>query len=986
MTPERWQQVQTVFLGALKRDVAERASFLDQVCAGDAELREEVDSLLKVHSSSGDVLDKTVGAVAAKLLAPDQSETLAGQTIGPYRVERQIGRGGMGEVYLARDTRLNRPVAIKLLPASFINDPERVRRFQQEARAASALNHPNIVTIHEVGESDNLQFIVAEFVEGRTLREILRTGPKLEQSLDVLIQTAGALTAAHNARIIHRDIKPENIMVRYDGYVKVLDFGLAKLTQSVRDTGSGAGDETEANFSELSTRTGMVMGTVRYMSPEQARGDKVDHRTDIFSLGIVLYESITGRVPFLGETPSHTIVAILEHEPPPVADYMPDAPAELQTIINKALNKKREDRYPAVSEMLSDLQDIRTELHARARLARAVSASGSDATAQSSDARTTGDVRPSTQSDQVVQQRTSGAQYIVSEIRQHKVRAAVVAIIALLVLAGFGFGAYELLSGKLRGQSLTFDKIQFSKLTILGSVGVGVIAADGRLIAYRAVDEQGTGVWVRQVATGNAVKLVTLVNTELWFLNLSPDGSFLYYVTEDRSNRVGGVAHRVPTIGGTPERFMPSVIGPVFSPDGQQLVVFRALPSGGTELLTVNKDGGDERAVLRTEGNIYSVSTDGKNIAFVASSVDAQGRYWQALEVPIGGGQERVLVDKRRSMLGAPQYLSEGRGWLLTAQDEETGVNQIWHLESPNAELRRVTRDLIEYSWLTITADGRTALVTQADGRSSIWSIPLAAAEQEKQSSVTGNIETVACAPDGKIVYSVKTNAEQAIWEVNEEGSQSRPLISKSGRNRFPAVSPDNRYILISSNRTGRWQIWRTDRDGRNATQLTDGLHDAYPKCSMDNQWVLYSSLRGRAWEVWKVSIDGGPATRVAASVETCPVNSPDGKLIAYEEMDTIAKRVKIVTRPFDGGEATQVSDSHATNNFVWTGDGRGFVYISNLDGNFWMQPLSGAAPRRLTNIAGNKPTWFDLTHDGKEIICLRGYTSVDLVLISNLK
>ena len=232
MTPERWQQVKQLFDAALERSDSERVAFLDRACTGDAALRREVNTLLALHESSSDVLDDTVGAMAEKLLADEQSESLIGQTVGTYKVEREIGRGGMGEVYLARDTRLDRPVAIKLLPASFLNDADRVRRFQQEARAASSLNHPNIVTIHEVAETGGQRLLVSEYVEGKTLREVMKgEGLNLEQVLEIVIQTASALSAAHDAGIAHRDVKPENIMLRPDGYVKVLDFGLAKLTE-----------------------------------------------------------------------------------------------------------------------------------------------------------------------------------------------------------------------------------------------------------------------------------------------------------------------------------------------------------------------------------------------------------------------------------------------------------------------------------------------------------------------------------------------------------------------------------------------------------------------------------------------------------------------------------------------------------------------------------------------------------------------------------
>ena len=432
--------MQDIFLAALDRGAKERAAFLDRACADDRDLRREVESLLAAHETSDPLLDRTVGVVAAQVLAQEQCEAIVGQAIGAYRVERQIGRGGMGEVYLARDTRLDRPVAIKLLPASFNNDTDRVRRFQQEARAASLLNHPNIVTIHEIGEAAGRRFIVTEFVEGKTLRLLLRAGAVTpDRALDIVTQVASALNAAHQAGIIHRDIKPENVMARADGYVKVLDFGLAKLT------GPAPGPHDES-ASELSTESGTVMGTVKYMSPEQARGQKVDQRTDIFSLGVVFYELLTGRAPFEGETPSHTIVAILEREPPPLTDYLPDAPAPLRRIIEQALHKAREARYQTVGEMLGDLGELRQELQLQARQERAAASGTSSARGRYA----TAAVRPThpetiatvRQSAPLIQTQTASLAPLVLGIKRHRLVAALalipVAVAAVVLINYYG--------------------------------------------------------------------------------------------------------------------------------------------------------------------------------------------------------------------------------------------------------------------------------------------------------------------------------------------------------------------------------------------------------------------------------------------------------------------------------------------------------------------------------------------------------------------
>jgi len=371
MTPERWQQVKELFQAARECAPSQRVAWLEAACAGDAELRAEVESLLAANELPGSFMDRPAAEEAVTSLAPssaaDQAESLAGQTVGHYQLERQLGRGGMGVVYLARDARLGRPVALKLLLARFTQEPERVRRFQQEARAASSLNHPNIITIYELGRVAETHFIAAEFVEGQTLRALLAGGEmRLDAALDITLQAAGALQAAHEAGIVHRDIKPENIMVRPDGYVKLLDFGLAKLSERSYTT-----QVSDASFAAVETNPGIVMGTVSYMSPEQARGYEVDARTDIFSLGVVLYELIAGQRPFLGPTSHDVIAALLHHEPPPLAQFIPQLPVEMQQIIGRALAKEREARYQRLAAMLDDLSALKQRLEMEAQLKRA---------------------------------------------------------------------------------------------------------------------------------------------------------------------------------------------------------------------------------------------------------------------------------------------------------------------------------------------------------------------------------------------------------------------------------------------------------------------------------------------------------------------------------------------------------------------------------------------------------------------------------------
>jgi serine/threonine-protein kinase len=369
MTTEHWQQIESLFHAALERDAGERSVFLAQSCNGDGSIRNEVEQLLAAFENSGDFLGSTALATAAKKISADHSQSPNGQTFGHYRIDQFVGSGGMGEVFAATDTRMNRKVALKLLPDYFMNDRERIARFEQESKAVLALNHPNIVTVYEVGEENGAHFIANEFIEGETLRSRLKRAPlTVAEALDVAIQMGSALSAAHQSAIVHRDIKPENIMLRPDGYVKVLDFGIAKLSDAPGITGDFSerqqddGKPTGSSGASLSTPA----GTVRYMSPEQLRGMPIDARADIWSLGVVLYEMLAGQRPFDASSSKETIAAILDNEPAPLSKK--EIPAELNWITRKALRKDRDERYQTIKEMLSDLREVRQDLEVRARL------------------------------------------------------------------------------------------------------------------------------------------------------------------------------------------------------------------------------------------------------------------------------------------------------------------------------------------------------------------------------------------------------------------------------------------------------------------------------------------------------------------------------------------------------------------------------------------------------------------------------------------
>ncbi len=364
MTPERWKKLDALFHEALELQGEARAAHLAKVCGGDEQLRAEAERLVAAHERESSFIDSPILAEAAALKGAGD-ESPVGRSIRHYKILSLLGRGGMGEVFLAQDARLERKVALKVLPAAFTQHPERVRRFEREAKAASALNHPNILTIHEIGEVDGAHYIVSEFVEGETLRALIGRGRVgVSHAIAIAEQVTSALSVAHEAGIIHRDIKPENVMARPDGLVKVLDFGLAKLTE--RPAAAPEVDSQAETIARLSTEPGVVMGTLSYMSPEQARGLKMDHRTDIFSLGVMLYEMVAGRRPFEGATTSDVIAAILQNEPPPLTAYRPNTPRELERIVSKTLRKEREERHQTAKDLLLDLKSFQQESNSAA--------------------------------------------------------------------------------------------------------------------------------------------------------------------------------------------------------------------------------------------------------------------------------------------------------------------------------------------------------------------------------------------------------------------------------------------------------------------------------------------------------------------------------------------------------------------------------------------------------------------------------------------
>ena len=998
MNPEHWQQVKDLFHAALEREPSGRSVFLDQACSGDQKLRSEVESLIDSFEKTGDFIDVPAYELAADLLTEQKSAMNPGQLVASYRLISLLGRGGMGEVYLAEDVRLGRKVALKFLPASYSNDSERLRRFEREARAASALNHPNILTVHEVGQFDGRQFIATEFVEGETLRQRQLTRPlKLDEVLELAVQVTAALAAAHQAGIVHRDIKPENIMLRNDGYAKVVDFGLAKLTETARVIS----DTSAPTMLQTDTGTGVVMGTTAYMSPEQARGLQLDARTDIWSLGVVLYELLSGTMPFKGDTPSDLIVSILERDPSPILSTRL-VPSELDWIVRKALRKDREERYQTARELLGDLRNVKKQLEFNAQLERSAVPDSVSAAPATNAAETQFLPGRALSTDEPRPAPTGGVttEHLSQALPARGKSVRMLALIGILLV----LGVTAILSYKwLTSRPASFSTMRITRLTNSGKAIDAALSPDGKYLVYTLSDAGKQSLWIRQVSSANDKEIVPAAPVGFFGATFSPDGNDLYYAI--KSNLDAGTLYRIPAFGGTPVKILERIDGPVsFSPDAKQFVLVRAnYPNlGESAVLISNIDGTAERilAVRKAPESFAPIfftgpawSPDGK---LIAATVSKAGVGSQILTISISDGVETSLTNEPWNFAGRVAWLPDMTGLLVIAGDSP-GAAQIWQLLYPSGEKRPVTNDLSVYRSLSLASDGQRFSTIQSSGLVNIFIAPDGDAQKANQLP-TGNVgfftstgNSVSWSPDGRIVFVSNESGMLDVWIMNADGTNRRQLTANARYNTNPAVSPDGKLIVFSSNRTGKRQIWRMDIDGANPRRLTDGVTDAAPAISADGQWVFYSSLFAGKPTLWKVNINGGESAQVTDRVAVAPSISPDGKLIAYlypEAPDPLVppNRIGVMTLTGELVKTFSFQPSGTITPYVhWSHDGQSLIYnvsINNVT-NLWSQPFAGGPPKQITFFRDSLMTGFSFTADGKTLACTRGLLLRDAVLIS---
>jgi serine/threonine protein kinase len=775
----------------------------------------------------------------------------AGTKLGRYEIRSQIGAGGMGEVYRADDTQLGRTVAVKILPDDLARDQQRLHRFLQEARAASKLKSSNVAHIYEIGEVDGHYFIAMEYVEGQPLNKKIGGSPlEPAEILRIGTQIVRAVEEAHSKGITHRDIKPENIIVTHEAEVKVLDFGLAKLT-SLPPQASQLTPDSEL-LTEVKTNPGVVMGTVNYMSPEQAMGQDVDQRSDLFSVGVVLYEMATGRVPFAGSSLTDTIDRIVHKQPEAIARLNYGVPADLEVIIKKALRKNRDERYQTARELLVDLRDLQQELEFTSRMEHSIAPSRADTSPSASDHHTTqildrGQVSQVTSEAAAASTQVSSAEYLSREIKRHKKGVTFVLVLCLIAATGL---AYALYRGFRTNADLTLQPGRITRLTDNGKVGVATISPDGKYVAYTAADEAGqTSLWVKYVATGSNVQIVPSAGPDdlIGQSTFSPDGNYIYYMRGERGPPFA--LYQVPVLGGTSKKVLERATRISFSPDGKRFTFERRYVSEGEDaVLVANADGtGEQKLATRKHPDFFLPGTawspDGQTIACPMGGF-GNGYHRSIAVISVADGTQKRLTSYRWNDVERVAWLPSGSGLIVSAQARVGDQFQLWQVSFPEGEVRTITNDLSNYHQVSLTSDGSALVAVLADATSNIWLVPNGEWSNGRQltSSKTNGISSVAFLPDGGIIYQSRAGGNTDLWIMDADGRNAKQLTDDVYSERYGSATPDGRYVVFDSLRSGTTQLWKVNIDGSNAKPLT-ASHGFMPSISPDGKWVVYTTF-----------------------------------------------------------------------------------------------------------------------------------------------
>jgi len=790
----------------------------------------------------------------------------AGTRLGPYEIVSALGSGGMGEVYKARDTRLDRMVAIKVLPADKVADPGRKLRFIQEAKAASALNHPHIVTIHDISNADGIDFIVMEYVTGKSLEQLIPAqGMRTAEALQYAIQIADAFAAAHAAGIVHRDLKPANVMVTDAGQVKVLDFGLAKLT----GISIGEDDVTRTAFHQ--TEEGAIVGTIAYMSPEQAEGKPVDARSDIFSFGSVLYEMLAGRKAFSGDSKLSTMSAILREEPAPLARLTPDIAPGLDKIVQRCMRKDRERRFQSMADLKVAFQDTKED-----------SESGVSAI-------------------QVARPKARASRLPIYLVY---VTAAVVVLIALA-------GAWW----KLGRTPAPAPKI--TPFTTTGAAYFPAFSADGKLMAFSAGGADGNiDIYVQQIGAGTPLRLTTDPAADVTPV-FSPDGRYIAFTRS-------GKLILIPSLGGA-ERELGPGRGPDFSPDGKTIAA-ASTESTATQLgiFLVSVETGQRKRITSAPGAAYDFqprfSPDGRSIAF-CRSFTAQSADLDT--VPVSGGEVKGIVGDNRAISGIA-WMPDG-GEIVFSTRRLGRPQELWRVAASGGTAQAVA-DAGENAYYPAVSRTETRLAyVHTTYDENIWQLGLTAGKVSgpatKLIASTWQDNAPQYSPDGKkIAFASDRSGSYEIWVANADGSGPVQLTSQGGHSGSPHWSPDGRSIAFDASVGGSGDIYVIDAGGGAPRRITTGPANGHarsvPSWSSDEKWIYFTSEQTGRYEIWRASAGGGQESQVTRQGGFDPRESPDGKQLYYTKKRNVSEIWKV--SPEGGAEAPVLTDPAAATDFGW--------------------------------------------------------------------
>jgi eukaryotic-like serine/threonine-protein kinase len=985
---ERWERIERLYHAALERETATRAAFLAEACAGDEELRREVVSLIAYDGHSAGLIESPVLEVAAREWADESSSLLsnppanAPSQIGAYRILSPLGRGGMGEVWLAHDTRLGRKAAIKLLPAEFTNQPERVRRFEQEARAASALNHPNIVTIYEIGEIDNRRFIVTEYVEGETLRQRMAKAPqqriRLSEALEIASQVAAALQAAHEAGITHRDIKPENVMARKDGLIKALDFGLAKLTKEGsgdKETKRQGGEEplnsslspspplplSSSRFPPLTT-PGMVMGTTNYMSPEQARGEKVDHRTDIFSLGVMLYEMLAGRRPFEGATASDVMAAVLTNEPASLVEIAPEVPVTLWRIVRRCLEKEPERRFQSAGDLAFALEESKASSDFSPRVKAATSA----------------------------QTRARFAAPIINRLGEGWRPRVLATAAATLMLAAVVAAVFQL--GKRPEEKLAVS-FTFSLPNNWEIRMAPAVSPDGKYIIYTsapvsAQSPNEASLWLRRLDSAEAKPLS---GTEGGFAPFwSPDSRFVAFWSHMR-------LQKIDVAGGSAVTICETDVPPSGSWNREGVILF----SRKSRLSRVSASGGQPVELNPfADGEVGQDNPrflpDGKHFLYLSRNRDRQndGIYVASLDP---GAQRKLILRGALSVAYAPTgHLLFPRENLLMAQRFDPERFEVSGEPIRIAEQAAGGHNFPAFStsengvlaWKVLASDPDKTQLTWFDRTGKQLGTVGAPAMYSGPSFSPGEDRLV-------VAIAEPRTAMRDLWIVQPLLGDISRLTFDPGDDLNPRWTPDGKWIIFTSTQNGPRNIYRKLANGKGEVEplLTseESLH--VEDISPDGRFLVFNYYPGgEEPRLALLSLKGErkripfPATQFR---EESGRFSPNGRWIAYRSMEKGDSKIFVRGFPLAGGEAGskwQISD-RSGNQPQWRGDGKELFF---LEGNTLMavevntegSSFSAGTPKPLFSVnieADQRRNRYIATRDGQRfLVVLRAPTAVE--------